>query len=114
MATHSTQRPEPLLTRAGIVAALSGLVALLVTLGVLPAALGDQLDGTVEAVGAAVSAVAAVVPPLVHAFVSRSAVTPVADPRGADGAELVPAGSAPATLDASTALAEAESIAPTG
>lgn len=112
MATHSVSRPEPLLTRAGIVSGASGLISLLVTLGVLPAALGSQLTTATEVTVGAVFTVIAVVGPLVHAFVSRSAVTPVSSPVDADGNELVPAGSARAVLDAENALAEADAIHP--
>lgn len=112
MAAHATARPEPMLTRARIVAALSGLVTALVMFGVLPVALGDDLQANVEVIVGALSTLVSVVPALVHATVSRSVVTPVADPRTDDGVELVPAGSAPATLDAAVALAEADAIHP--
>lgn len=110
MASH--KRPEPLITKAKITATISGLVSLLVTLGILPATLGTQLDSTTEAVMAAVSAVAATVPVVLHAVNSRKDVTPVTDPRDDEGNKLVPKDSASATLDAQTALAEAEALYP--
>ncbi|MDQ1736541.1 MAG: hypothetical protein QOH56_2792 [Pseudonocardiales bacterium] len=91
--THSQKRPQILLTRASIVSTIGGLIALLVTMGVLPAALGNQLTGDVEIVVGAVSTILAVVLPLVHALVSRGAVTPVSDPVNNAGEKLVPVGS---------------------
>lgn len=111
MAAH--KRPEPLIIKAKITATISGLVSLLVTLGILPATLGSQINGTTEAVVTAVGAVAATVPVIVHAISARKDVTPVADPRDDEGNKLVPKGSADATLDASVALAEAEATFPT-
>jgi hypothetical protein len=110
MATHT--RPEPLLTRAKITATISGLVSLLVTLGLIPATVGADISKTADAVIAAVVLIMATVPTVAHAISSRKVVTPSADPRNDDGDRLVPAGSAPVVLDAATALAEADTIRP--
>lgn len=111
MSAHA--RPEPLVTRAKVTATISGLVSLLVTVSVLPATLGDAINGTSEAVVSGLGLVIATVPTLVHAWQSRKAVTPVADPRNDDGARLVPAGSADAVLDAAVALARADALSST-
>lgn len=105
------KRPEPLITKAKVTATISGLATLLVTLGILPPTLGDQINTTTEAVITAVGAVAATVPVLVHAISARKDVTPVADPRDDDGNRLVPVGSV-ATVDAAKALADAAEIYP--
>jgi hypothetical protein len=105
------KRPEPLVTRAKVTATISGLVSLLVTLGVVPATLGDAISGTAEAVVAGVALVLATVPTLVHAWQARGVVTPTADPRNDAGARLVPAGSAAASLDVEVAFARADAIA---
>lgn len=106
------KRPEPLMTRAKVTAAVAGLASLCVTLGVLPATVGDQINSTTGAVTAAFGLVMSTVPAILHAVSARGAVTPTADPRTDDGVRLVPVGSAPATLDAATVLAETEAIHP--
>ena len=106
-----TSRPQPLLTRAGVVAAISGLVSLLVTVGVLPATLGSQLTNASEIVVAAVATILATVGPIVHALISRGVVTPIADPKNNAGESLVPA-SVVITPDVSEALVAAEAVFP--
>lgn len=71
---------EPLLKKATWVGIATAVLALLVTLGVdIPAS-----------TQAAILAVVAAVVPLVAALWGRGDVTPVADPRDADGNQLVP------------------------
>lgn len=100
------KQPQPLLTRAGIITALAVLSSLLVHLGLGNVA--SALDSYVDPLAAVILSVA----PLVSAYLGRRHVTPVAAPRDNDGNELVPAGSAPAVLDAAIALAEANEIHP--
>lgn len=116
MANHSaTSRPEPLLTRAGVVSVIGGLVSLLVTLGLFSSDLGNEVNGYVETIVGAVFTIISVAGPLVHAIASRGVVTPLADPVDAAGNQLVPAGSpADVTADVADALAEADSIYPAG
>lgn len=94
---------EPLLTRAGIVTAISVLAALLVHLGAGSvsdwlAAHSDQIAGVLLAVG-----------PLVTGLLARAHVTPVASPKDNAGNRLVPATQ---QLDVSAALAAADAIYP--
>lgn len=107
MANHSTDKqPEPALTRAGIVTALTILAALLVHFGAPSAgswltAHSDIISGLILAVGTPVSG-----------WLIRNVVTPLESPTDAVGRKLVAIGSAPATLDAAKALAEAAAIFP--
>lgn len=109
MAAHSTQpkQDEPLLTRAGIVTAITVLAAVLVRLhlGGLASWLTDAEDpvaGLILAVG-----------PVYTAIVSRKHVTPVKSPKDNDGNDLVPAGSTADTdAAAAAALATAEATYP--
>ncbi|MDG4792710.1 hypothetical protein [Micromonospora sp. WMMD1082] len=72
---------QPLLTRAAIIAGLGLLYATLAHFGViLPPAIAD-----------AVEPFALAVIPIALAYWGRGHVTPVADPRDADGSPLVPA-----------------------
>jgi hypothetical protein len=71
---------QPVLTWAGIVAFVGGLLALLVTFGV--PITGDQ---TTAALAALVLA-----GPIVTALVARGKVTPVANPKDNTGTPLVP------------------------
>lgn len=110
MSAH--KRPAPLLTRASVAATISGLVSLLVTVGILPATVGSQITSTAETVIAAIMLVLSTVPVVVHAVSAQKVVTPVADPRNSDGVKLVPAGSAAATLEAATVLAAMNALHP--
>lgn len=110
MSAH--KRPAPLLTRANATAAISGLTSLLVTLGLIPATAGSQITSTTEAVIAATGLVLSTVPVILHAVTGQKDVTPLADPRNNDGVRLVPAGSAPATLEAATVLAAMQAVHP--
>jgi hypothetical protein len=79
------KQAQPLLTRAGIVTALSVLAALLVHLGAGNVSdwLGehaDQIAGLLLAVG-----------PIVTGLLARAHVTPVASPKDNAGNRLVPA-----------------------
>jgi len=115
MPAHSTEtkRPQPLLTRAHVVAAISGLITALVMFGILPAALGDELKSQIEVIAGAIATLVSVVPPIVHALVSRGVVTPTSSPKDDAGNDLVPAGSTKDTdAAAAAALATAELIAP--
>lgn len=104
------KRPEPLLTRAHITAAVTGLTSLLVTLGVLPATLGASLSTATETIVSVVFLILSVVPVYVHAWSARKVVTPVNDPRAVDGSRLVPLHSAAAEPSIVDALAAAASI----
>lgn len=110
--TAQHKRPEPLLSRAKVTAAIAGLASLLVTLGIIPAALGDAITHTAEAVMSGLGLVAATLPVLLHAWQARREVTPTADPRNDAGERLAPVGSAPLVLDAANVLAEMEAIRP--
>jgi hypothetical protein len=103
-------RPGPLLTRAHVTAAVSGLVSLLVTLRLVPATLGSALSAQNEAIGAALFLVLTTAPVYLHAFSARKVVTPVADPRAVDGSRLVPVHSAAAEPSIVDALAAAASV----
>lgn len=106
------KRPQPLVTRAHVVALVGGLVMALVTLGVIPAATGEQItDAANDGIGGA-GVLVALLAPYVHTWLSRPAVTPVADPKNDGGQRLVAEGSSRATVDATVALAEAERIYP--
>lgn len=79
------KQAQPLLTRAGVVTALSVLAALLVHLGAGNVSdwLGehaDQIAGLLLAAG-----------PIVSGLLARAHVTPVASPRDNDGNPLAPA-----------------------
>lgn len=106
MADHSTASVEPLLTRVNIGQVIAWLAALLVFVGAGHAS--TWLGGHAEQI----SAVIVFVAPYVSALLARRHVTPVAAPRDVDGNDLVPAGSAAATLDAAVALARADEIHP--
>lgn len=106
------KRPQPLLTRAHITAAISGAISLAVTLGLVPATLGKSLGSTADTVVSVVSLLITVVPVYVHALTSRKAVTPVDDPQGRDGSRLVPEHSAAAEPSVTDALAEAAALYP--
>lgn len=100
------ERPNPLGNVASKVgaawSAVAAVVAYLATAGVLTAAQADAVRAAGEAapetitqVGAAVAAVITLVGGLVSAFrvasAGRDEVTPVTDPRAADGTPLIPA-----------------------
>jgi hypothetical protein len=110
MAAHSTEqkRPQPLLTRAQVVTAITVLTALLVKVGLGQVA--DVLDRYEDPIAGLVLAAA----PLVTAFLARRHVTPKTSPQDDDGNDLVPAGStqdADAAARAALAQAEAEASA---
>lgn len=110
-----TKQPEPLISSAKITATISGLLSLLVTVGIIPPTLGDAISHTAEAAIVGVGLVLATVPPLVHAWQARKKVTPVASPKDDAGNELVPAGSTADTdAAAAVALARADEIFPSG
>lgn len=68
--------------------AIAGILAALVSVGILNADQEANVNATVQAlVGAA-----AFIIPLISSFLARSRVTPVADPRNDAGQRLVPAG----------------------
>lgn len=90
MADHSASQPEPVLTRAGVVTAISGLSAALAYVG-----LPDIADA-LSSYSAPIAGVILVVGPVVTAWLARRHVTPVASPRTADGSKLVV--EAPVTL----------------
>lgn len=74
---------EPLLTRAAIVSAVAAVVAILGTFGFHVA---PQLqDGIVQLI-----TLAAILGPIVAAYLARAHVTPVASPQDAEGNPLVP------------------------
>lgn len=73
-------RPQPLLTAAGLQAAVGAVIALLVAFGL-------KLTGEQTA---AVLGVFAVLGPIVTAFATRTKVTPLADPRDNAGRALTP------------------------
>lgn len=91
----SGARPEPVLNAAKVAGAVSGLV---VAAGAVTTLVGwttaEQIDSAAVLVGGLVTALAAlvaVVAPLVAAYRARPKVTPLADPRDANGTPLVPA-----------------------
>ncbi|HET8581780.1 MAG TPA: hypothetical protein VFL65_00900 [Jatrophihabitans sp.] len=86
MADHNAKQSQPVLTRAGIVTALSVLAALLVRLNLPDAA--SWLDAYADTVAGVLLAAA----PIVTAVLARRHVTPTASPRNAGGDVLVPAG----------------------
>lgn len=108
MANHSVEarRPQPVLTRSTLTTVIAVLSALLAHYGLASA--GVWLDGHSDAIAGAVLAAG----PTVSALLARRHVTPLAAPVDADGNELVPAGSAPATIDAARVLAETNAIHP--
>lgn len=106
------KRPQPLLTRAHITAAVTGAISLAVTLGALPATSGKALMTAADATIAAVFLVLSVVPVYAHAFSARKSVTPVDDPRARDGSRLVPEHSAAAEPSVVDALAAAAALYP--
>jgi hypothetical protein len=107
-----SSKREPLMTRAKVTAAISGLSTLCVTLGVLPQATADQLSGQAQLCIAAGATLCATVPTLVHALISRKWVTPTDDPRNDAGELLVPEGSAAAEPSVAAALEAAAAILP--
>lgn len=72
---------EPLVIRAAIVAAVTGVIHALVVLGLLPIVSEQEaaIAGAIDLLGT-----------VVLVIWTRGAVTPVADPRAADGRPLVP------------------------
>lgn len=109
MPAHSTEpkRPQPLLSRAGVVTALTVLAAVLVRLNLDGLAswltdLEDPIAGVILAAG-----------PLSSAIAARRHVTPVDSPKDNAGNDLVPAGSTADTdAAAAAALAQADAIHP--
>lgn len=82
MADHAAKQPEPVLTRAAVVTALSVLSALLVKSGAGDVSAwlsvhSDEVAGAVLAVGPAVSA-----------WLARKHVTPLLSPKNAAGEKL--------------------------
>lgn len=109
MATHSTQpkQPQPILTRAGVVTAITVLAAVLVRLhlGSVASWLTDAEDPLAGAILAA--------GPVYTAFLARRHVTPLEQPKDNVGNDLVPAGSTADTdAAAAAALAQAEATYP--
>lgn len=104
MADHAARRPEPVLSRAAVVTALSVLGAVLVRIG-LPDAAGWLADYR-DVIAGVVLAVA----PVVTGYLARRHVTPLSSPRSADGVELVPAD--PAAPDADEVLKRVAEINP--
>lgn len=102
MAAHSSARPQPLLTRAGVVSVISTLSALLVHFN--GGHVADWLNVNQDLIAGAILAVS----PSVTALLTRRHVTPVASPQSADGVPLIPAGQP--ELDPGSVLAVAESI----
>jgi hypothetical protein len=83
-----SSRPQPLLTRAAVVGVCGGIITALTALGLLD-------DAESKALVAGVGGVFVLLAPIVTAFVTRNAVTPVSDPVTViDGqaVALVPAG----------------------
>lgn len=74
---------EPLWTVAGITGAVAAIIALIVAFGIT----------VTEAQTQAILGVAAIVAPLIVAYVTRSHVTPTGDPKTDAGERLVPASS---------------------
>lgn len=93
---------NPVLTRAGIVTAIAILSALLVHFGA-PSA-GHWVNAHANLFAGLILSLA----PVVSAALARLHVTPLNSPRDAAGNELVPAGSAAATVDAAVVLAAME------
>ena len=71
---------QPLLTTSGITAAVTAVIALLVAFG---------LDLTADQKVAILGVVSTVVVPAAIAWAAHGKVTPVADPKAADGTPLV-------------------------
>jgi hypothetical protein len=84
------KRPEPLLTRAKVTAAINALGTLAITLGVLTPALEDRVAGLLIVAVNVGAPVVAAVGPIVTAYVSRGKVTPTEDPRSVTGEKLKP------------------------
>jgi hypothetical protein len=80
-------RPQPILTAAGLQAAVGAVIALLVAFGL-------KLSGEQTA---AVLGVFAVLGPIVTGFVTRAKVTPLSDPVDSAGRALVPARRVPSS-----------------
>lgn len=93
-----SRRPQPVLAAAQVSAIATWASALLVGWlahrgWLLPDAVTEQLAGLIEVgIVAAVGALGS----LLAGLVGRSKVTPLADPRAADGGQLVPAPAEPA------------------
>lgn len=101
MADHSNKQPQPVVTRAGIITALSVLSALLVHVGA--GSVSTWLSVNSDAIAGAILGAG----PLVSALLARQHVTPVESPRAADGTKLVPTGSESAQAGSSDAALEA-------
>ncbi|MBP2479092.1 hypothetical protein JOF53_007964 [Crossiella equi] len=76
-------RPRPVRTAASWIGGLSALISGLVGSGLLTDAQGGALTGAISAVVAALAAFGIV-------WATESRVTPLADPRDADGHTLIP------------------------
>lgn len=105
MAGHNARQPEPVLTRAGVIAALGVLSALLVKTGAGDVSTwlsihSDEVAGGILTAGTVVAG-----------FLARRHVTPLASPKGADGSRLTPDLSVVVPDDA---LIAAETIHPMG
>lgn len=90
----STARPEPVLTRAGIITAIAVLSALCVQLGAgdVSVWLGAHKD--------LISTVLLAASPLITALLARLHVTALLDPQDNEGNALVPVGSVAAIAPA--------------
>ncbi len=101
----SVSRPNPLgeaASKVGVAwSAAAGVVSALVTFGALTAAQGDAVAAvgaaapeTITAIGTVIAGVLPLISGVVASFrtasAGRESVTPVADPRAADGTPLVP------------------------
>ena len=87
----STSRPP--VSREPVVwaTAIAGILAALVSVGVLSTAEADTVNGVVTALVGAASFLL----PLIGGLIARAKTTPLADPRDARGRQLTPAGNGP-------------------
>lgn len=83
------KRPRPVLTAAGIAGAVTSLASLAAWLGY--ADIANDLSTRASTIGSLVVVLLGYLPHHVSAVVAERKVTPTADPRNDDGAQLVPA-----------------------
>lgn len=83
-------RPEPVKLAGAIGGALAGVGTIVVALGWVSQANMDATTGAVVGLVSSVMVLLSIAAPIVTALRARRQVTPLADPRAADGVPLVP------------------------
>jgi hypothetical protein len=80
-------KSEPVMIAASVVAVLELFIAMALTMGWI--SWNSEQMASFNNFVVALAALAVAVIPLAGAYFARAKVTPIADPRGADGVELV-------------------------